>query len=64
MDDTVVIGEGGFGCVFSKPLKCKNKTRKNIQIPTGNVSKLMLKPHALTEYDIFNCALLAPLLGR
>ena len=52
MDDNVVIGEGGFGCVFSKPLKCKNKTRKNIQIPTGNVSKLMLKPHALTEYDI------------
>ena len=52
MDDTVVIGEGGFGCVFSKPLKCKNKRDKTMKVPGSNVSKLMLKRHALTEYDI------------
>ena len=28
MGDNHVIGEGGFGCVFRKPLKCK--TRKKI----------------------------------
>ena len=47
MGDNDVIGEGGFGCVFRKPLKCK--TRK--KIPSGNITKLLLKRHALTEYD-------------
>ena len=48
MGDNDIIGEGGFGCVFRRPLKCK--TRK--KIPSGNVTKLLLKRHALTEYDI------------
>lgn len=49
MGDNDVIGEGGFGCVFRKPLKCKNRTLK--KIPSGNVTKLLLKRHALTEYN-------------
>jgi serine/threonine protein kinase len=40
-----VIASGGFGCVFSPALKCKNKKRKN-----HFISKLMTKKYALQEY--------------
>jgi serine/threonine protein kinase len=39
------IASGGFGCVFSPALKCKNKKRK-----TNFISKLMTKKYALEEY--------------
>jgi hypothetical protein len=39
------IASGGFGCVFSPALKCKNKKRKN-----HFISKLMTKKYALQEY--------------
>lgn len=39
------IASGGFGCVFSPALKCKNKKRK-----TNFISKLMTKKYALQEY--------------
>jgi len=48
MEDNPVIGEGGFGCVFRKPLRCKTKKK----IPAGHVSKLMSRKHGLVEYDI------------
>lgn len=40
------IASGGFGCVFSPALKCKNKKRN-----PKNISKLMIKKHALSEYN-------------
>ena len=40
------IASGGFGCVFSPALKCKNRKRNN-----KNISKLMIKKHALHEYN-------------
>ena len=39
------IASGGFGCVFSPTIKCKNKKRK-----TNFISKLMTKKYALEEY--------------
>jgi hypothetical protein len=39
------IASGGFGCVFSPALKCKNKKRKKHYI-----SKLMTTKYALQEY--------------
>jgi len=39
------IASGGFGCVFSPALKCKNKKKKN-----HFISKLMTKKYALQEY--------------
>jgi len=39
------IASGGFGCVFSPALKCKNKKRKS-----NFISKLMTKKYALQEY--------------
>ena len=43
-----VIGAGGYGCVFRPALKCKNK---KLKINTKkNVSKLLLKRYALSEY--------------
>jgi hypothetical protein len=41
-----VIGAGGFGCVFSPALKCKNKSRK-----VGQISKLMMSKDVDDEYD-------------
>uniref|UniRef100_A0A6C0KTT7 Protein kinase domain-containing protein n=1 Tax=viral metagenome TaxID=1070528 RepID=A0A6C0KTT7_9ZZZZ len=41
-----VIESGGYGCVFKPALKCKGKER----IP-NQISKLMLKKNAKTEYD-------------
>ena len=40
------IASGGFGCVFRPALKCKNKKRSK-----NNISKLMIKKHALNEYN-------------
>jgi len=45
-----VLASGGFGCVFSPALKCKNtKTRAN-----GKISKLMTERHAIEEYEEIN----------
>ena len=41
-----VIASGGFGCIFNPVLKCKNKTRKNINF----VSKLMKIKNAKKEF--------------
>jgi hypothetical protein len=41
-----VIASGGFGCVFSPALKCKNKKRNK-----NKISKLMIKKNALDEYN-------------
>lgn len=41
------INSGGFGCVFSPALKCKNsKTKKNY------ISKLLIKKYGIQEVDI------------
>ena len=42
-----VVNSGGFGCVFNPALKCINN---NYRIP-NQVSKLMLKRHAESEYN-------------
>jgi serine/threonine protein kinase len=41
-----VIASGGFGCVFSPALKCKNKKKSK-----NKISKLMIKKNALNEYN-------------
>lgn len=42
-----VLASGGFGCVFSPALKCKDaKTRAK-----GKISKLMTTRHAVEEYE-------------
>ena len=41
-----VIASGGFGCVFSPALKCKNKKRNK-----NKISKLMIKKNAFNEYN-------------
>ena len=42
------VNSGGFGCLFSPALKCKNnKTRKN-----GYVSKLLIKKYGFQEINI------------
>jgi serine/threonine protein kinase len=45
-----VFESGGYGCLFSPPLKCKNMTKIN---PPGGtyVTKLMKKKYAKREYD-------------
>lgn len=44
-----ILASGGFGCVFSPPLKCIGKENKK---PDPNtLSKLMLKKNAIREYD-------------
>ena len=40
-----VIASGGFGCVISPALKCKNKKRNK-----NKISKLMIKKYAFKEY--------------
>jgi len=44
-----ILASGGFGCVFSPPLKCIGK-EKNKPDP-NTLSKLMLKKNAIREYD-------------
>ena len=45
-----VFESGGYGCLFSPPLKCKNIL--NVNQPTGiYVTKLMKKKYAKREYD-------------
>jgi serine/threonine protein kinase len=41
------IASGGFGCVFSPALKCKNTK----EVKKGTVSKLMMKEDAEEEYN-------------
>lgn len=41
-----VIASGGFGCVFSPALKCKNKKRTK-----NKITKLMIRKNAIEEYD-------------
>ena len=45
-----ILASGGFGCVFSPPLKCKgvSSTKK------GTLSKLMLSKYATQEYEKIN----------
>lgn len=49
-----VIGQGSYGCVFSPPLKCKDKERPN---PETTVSKLMHFIDADTEISIVHSLL-------
>jgi len=44
-----VIASGGFGCVFSPALKCKNKKRTK-----NKITKLMIRKNAIDEYDEIN----------
>jgi hypothetical protein len=41
-----VLASGGFGCVFSPALKCKNTKKREY----GKISKLMTEKHAIQEY--------------
>ena len=41
-----VLASGGFGCVFSPALKCKNTKKREY----GKISKLMTEKHAIEEY--------------
>lgn len=41
-----MIDSGGYGCVFSPALKCKNKSRRK-----GYVSKLLTKKYGIAEYN-------------
>ena len=41
-----VLSSGGFGCIFRPALKCKNKERID-----KNITKLMKKSYAETEYN-------------
>ena len=41
-----VIASGGFGCVFSPALKCKDSKKRE----KNKISKLMIERHALEEY--------------
>jgi hypothetical protein len=45
-----VFESGGYGCLFTPPLKCKNITNMN-QIRGTYVTKLMKKKYAKREYD-------------
>ena len=45
-----VLASGGFGCVFSPALKCKNTKKRE----DGKISKLMTERHALEEYEEIN----------
>jgi hypothetical protein len=48
-----IIDSGGFGCVFSPNIKCKNSdTEPSMKV----LSKLMTGPHASEEYAIINKA--------
>lgn len=42
-----VIASGGFGCIFSPPLRCNNTNTRSID----KVSKLMTKKHAIDEFN-------------
>ena len=52
MKGGTILGEGGYGCVFQPPLKCKNKklTQKN----KNYVSKLSKKQEANSEWKMIN----------
>jgi hypothetical protein len=45
-----ILASGGFGCVFSPPLKCKEQSSRK----KGTLSKLMLTKYATQEYDKIN----------
>ena len=45
-----VIGSGGYGCVFSPALKCKNQTRNKKYIHS-HITKLMVKKYAVKEFN-------------
>jgi hypothetical protein len=42
-----VVASGGYGCVFSPPLKCEGSLKRE----RGKVSKLMTEPYAIKEYE-------------
>lgn len=42
-----VIASGGYGCVFNPALKCEDSSKKEPK----KISKLMIKRHALEEYN-------------
>jgi serine/threonine protein kinase len=49
-----VLASGGFGCVFSPSLKCKDSSEENTHTETitkGRLSKLMMRKNAIQEYD-------------
>jgi len=45
-----VLASGGFGCVFTPALKCKNAKKRE----EGKISKLMTERHATEEYEEIN----------
>ena len=44
-----ILASGGFGCVFSPPLKCKGS--EHVKLDPNKLSKLMLKKNAVKEFD-------------
>ena len=51
MDGGMVIGSGGFGCVFQPSLQCDDKD-KNTTSSKKKITKLMTKQNAVEEYNI------------
>jgi len=45
-----ILASGGFGCVFSPPLKCENEKSQD----KNKLSKLMLEKYAVQEYEEIN----------
>ena len=54
-----IIGEGSYGCVFDKPLKCAGK--KKLQIKKDRLGKITLAYDAAQEVHISNTLRKAPL---
>jgi hypothetical protein len=51
MDGGMVIGSGGFGCVFQPSLQCDDKDN-NATSSKKKITKLMTKNNAVEEYNI------------
>ena len=52
MNGGVVIGSGGFGCVFQPSLKCADSDSDNNKSSKKYITKVMLKRHAEEEYNV------------
>ena len=52
MNGGVVIGSGGFGCVFQPSLKCADSDSANNKSSKKYITKVMLKRHAEEEYNV------------
>ena len=53
MNGGVVIGSGGFGCVFKPSLQCADNDNDN-KSKSKYITKVMLKDNAEEEYNIIN----------